>query len=93
MIVDKLYRGENLNELEIRTLLWNSPQVSEIEGYKRRWTQDIRTIVEIKNDLWEIDWECGLTEYQDNYYEVQPYRVKAETKVITTTVTEYIPIE
>ena len=92
-IVAKLYSGEKLTEREIRTLVWDSKQMAEIEGDKRRWTQDMRTIVDLNGELWEIDWESGLTEYQEDYYDHQPYRVEEHTRTITTTVTEYVPIK
>lgn len=63
------------------------------EGGSGRWTQSISTIFEIDSQLYCIDWERGLTEYQDNEYLYQPYKVRQEEKEVTTTIVSYIPME
>ena len=46
------------------------------------------TIIRVGDDLWEVPWEQGLTECQDNIYYTQPYRVERREKQIV--VTEYV---
>lgn len=90
-VVNKLKSGKKLNENEIATLVYEGFEVDEIKGDSYRWTQSIQTIINIDGELWEIDWQKGLTEYQENEFYNQPYRVvKREKQVI---VTEYVAVE
>lgn len=89
--IAKLKSGEKLNENEIATLVYERGEVDEIDGYSYRWTKSVETIIDIDGELWEIDWQKGLTEYQENEFYNQPYRVvKREKQVI---VTEYVAVE
>lgn len=81
--VAKLKNGEKLNEREIATLAYDGCRVDEIEGDNGRWTQGVTTIIDIDGELWEIDWARGLTEYQENEFYDQPYRVKKVEKKVT----------
>ena len=82
-IIEKLYAGELLSEQEIKKLLWTRKTVDEIEHGSGRWTENITTVLELKPDeLWAIDWERGLTEYQEDYYEYQPRRVVRKTRMV-----------
>ena len=89
--VIKLKSGDKLSEREIKTLVYDGVEVDEIEGDSGRWTQGVQTIIDIDGELWAIDWDRGLTEYQENEFYNQPYRVvKREKQII---VTEYIAME
>ena len=89
--VEKLKSGEKLSEGEIKTLVYDGVEVDEVEGGSGRWTQHIQTIIDIDGDLWAIDWNRGLTEYQENEFYDQPYRVaKQERQVV---ITEYVAVE
>lgn len=89
--VAKLKSGEKLSEGEIKTLVYDGVEVDEVEGGSGRWTQHIQTIIDIDGDLWAIDWNRGLTEYQENEFYNQPYRVvKQERQVV---ITEYVAVE
>lgn len=92
-VITKLINGDKLNESEIKTLLWKSHQVDELEGDCGRWTQRITTIVNINDELWAVDWDHGLTEHQESEYYNQPYRVQRVEKVVTRTEIIYEPIE
>ena len=99
-ILTDLYSSNRLSPPDIDYLLWHiSREVDEQDGDSRRWTQHVSTIVKIpktpdseeySDDLWRIDWDRGLTEYQENEYYEQPYRVVACPKTIE--VIEYKPI-
>lgn len=89
--VNKLKSGEMLNESEIKTLVYDGFEVDEIEGDSYRWTQSVQTIIDIDGELWAIDWQRGLTEYQENEFYNQPYRVEKREKQIV--ITEYIAVE
>lgn len=89
--VNKLKSGDKLSEREIKTLVYDGVEVDEIEGDSGRWTQGVQTIIDIDGELWAIDWDRGLTEYQENEFYNQPYRVvKREKKIV---VTEYVAME
>lgn len=86
-IYNKLINGEtNFSENDIEKLVDNY-SFKNIEGDSGRWTQYIQSICDIKGILVAVDWEKGLTEYQENYYGNTPYFVKPETKTII--ITEY----
>lgn len=43
------------------------------------------TIFKVSNRFFAIDWEQGLTECQENFYNEQPYEVIKKEKVVTVT--------
>ena len=89
--VTKLKSGEKLSERELMTLVYDGIEVDEIEGHSGRWTQGVQTVINIDGELWAIDWGRGLTEYQENEFSDQPYRVVKREKQIV--VTEYVAVE
>ena len=89
--VNKLKSGDKLSEREIKTLVYDGIEVDEIEGDSGRWTQGVQTIIDIDGELWAIEWYRGLTEYQENEFYNQPYRVVKREKQIV--VTEYVAME
>lgn len=94
-IIEKLYQGEVLLEKELKAIAlgWGYTEkeigdyefVNEIEGELNRWTQDMRTIFRVDDDYWCIPWQRGLTEYQENEFYDQPYRVAPKTEQIVVT--------
>lgn len=94
-IENKIINGEKLSEKELKYCAWGDvgTYVGEKEGDSGRWTQSMSTIFEIDNQLYCIDWECGLTECQENEYWEQPYKVKRVEKEVTTTVVNYVAME
>lgn len=87
-IVKKLKSGEKLTESELETLVYEGNEIAEIEGDSYRWTQSVQTIINIEGELWAIDWQRGLTEYQESEFYDQPYRVKKRERQIT--IIEYV---
>ena len=51
-IVAKLRRGEELDEYEIRTIVWRSHQVYEMEGEEHRWHREMFTVIDLDGELW-----------------------------------------
>lgn len=43
----------------------------------------MRTIFKYNGEYWAIDWRSGLTEYQENEYPSNPYRVERKERVVT----------
>lgn len=62
-----------------------------VEGNESRWTRAMDTIIKVGKDYWDIPWERGLTEYQENEYWEQPFRVKPVEKIVK--VTEWVVLE
>lgn len=94
-IENKIINGEELTEKELKYCAWGEvgEYIDEIEGYDHRWTKDMSAIFKIGDQLYRIDWEQGLTEYQENEYWEQPYKVRREEKIVTTTVVSYVAVE
>lgn len=95
-IIEKMYAGEKLSEKELSALVFADVEddceiVTESEGEESRWSRTIDTIIKVGEDYWDIPWERGLTEYQENMFWEQPFRVKPVEKVIT--VTNWVPLE
>lgn len=96
-IIEKLYQGEIIpkKELECLTIGYslcgcdelgnNYIFEEEIEGEDNRWTKDMRTIFRVGDDYWCLPWQRGLTEYQENEFYSQPYRVVPKTEQIVVT--------
>lgn len=89
-IIEKLYAGKNLNEYELKCLAYGDGDlgyewVDEVGYDSGRWTQSMKTIFKVGDDLWAIPWQRGLTECQENEFYDQPHRVIKKTRVITET--------
>lgn len=74
----------DLTEDELEAFNWELEYVDRIYGDNERWVRPVTTVIQIGQRYFAIDWFEGLTEYQSNYYEGQPYEVIPEEKVITT---------
>lgn len=94
-VENKIINSEKLNEHELEMCAWGEvgEYITEEEGDSSRWTKYMSTIFKIGDQMYCIDWEQGLTEYQENEYLKQPYKVRREEKTVTTTVIEYIAME
>ena len=51
------------------------------------------TVFEVKGRFFNIDWERGLTECQENEFYEQPYEVVGECHEKTIVVTNWIPVD
>ena len=94
-IENKIINNEKLTEEELEYCAWGDVgnPIDEVEGGSGRWSQSMSTIFEIDGQLYCIDWERDLTEYQENEYRNQPYKVRREEKVGTTTVVNYVEMK
>lgn len=81
--IKKINRGEELDINTIETLA-RCFAIEEIEGEDHRWTRSMTTIINYFDSYYAIDWQKGLTEYQEDYFCEQPYKVEKKEKVITT---------
>jgi hypothetical protein len=88
-IVDKILTGKCLTDEEVEFIVdcgLSEYSFSEEEGESSRWEQSMTTILKINDRYFAIDWERGLTEMQENYYDSQIAKeVIPVTKTITVT--------
>lgn len=89
IMVNKIDAGEKLSEIELRKIVYECNEISKDYGENRRWTRSVQSIVELCNRYFCIQWEEGLTEYQDNSFYEQPYEVKRHDYTKTIIVTEW----
>lgn len=94
-IIEMIEAGEKLTEDEIEAMVLDGQfRYFEEEICDTSWnTRRIHTIVRLNDRFFEIDWERGLTEMQDNTYYCQPYEVEGHTHTKTITVTEWAKID
>lgn len=92
IMASKILNKEELEEGEIEELVWDY-EVDRSTGDNRRWTRTVTSIVKLCGKYFSIDWEEGLTEYQENQYYNQPYEVVKHTYEKTITVTEWVAAE
>lgn len=86
-IEEKLEDGDYLSEDEIEQLCWDYPCVYQEEGDSGRWTTFITTVVEVNGKNYAINWQRGLTEYQENIFDNQPYECEITKEEVTITKT------
>ena len=77
----KILAGEELTEREVRDL--RDYEVDEVKGENRRWERHNQIIVEIDGRFFQVEFEEGLTEEQENEYwpQVAVEVVKKEKQV------------
>ena len=75
-IIKKIDEGEKLTEEEIADLLYEANFIEDdCNDELDRWTRTVVSIVEYKGRYFEIVWDQGLTEYQENSYDEQPVEI------------------
>ena len=92
-ILSKIDAGEKLTESELRELRWEFNEVETIYGENRRWSRSVRSILEIGERYFALDWEEGLTECQENEFYNQLVEVEKKEYTKTITVTEWNEIK
>lgn len=79
---------KEMSETELSTIAYNYSDyevVDTIEGDCGRWTQHITTIFKDGNKFYALEWERGLTEYQEDEFYWQPYEVEPYQETIVVT--------
>lgn len=86
---DKIIGGERLTAREVKDIIKENAYldyeiVEEISNGHGRWVEYMTTIIELGNgDYYALDWNRGLTEYQDNEFETQVATPVEKKEVIT----------
>lgn len=88
IMVKKIDAEEKLSENEMCRLI-SDYEIYRDVGENRRWLRSVRSIVKLCGRTFEIDWEEGLTECQENEYYEQPYEVFNNKKIIVSNITEW----
>lgn len=74
-ILEKVDKKEYFSEDEIENMFYDLEEFKEVCYEKGRWTMPMTTIFKVGNRFFCVEWEAGLTEYQENSYENQSYEV------------------
>jgi len=91
IMIKKIESKENLTEEELKTLVWEYEDESERdEGDCNRWTQSMTSYIKLLDRYFSLNWERGLTEYQENGFYDQPHEVIKHEYEKTMMVTEWI---
>ena len=78
---EAIINKKDLSEREFRNLL--DYEVDRSYGDNRRWTREVSSILKLCGHLFELDWDEGLTEYQDDVFLDLPYEVVKEEKQVS----------
>ena len=87
--IDSIAAGnkeDEFTESELTKMLWEElDEVDREEGEDLRWVKPVTSIFELCGRFFAIDWYEGLTEYEPDDVDSQPYEVTKHTKQITVT--------
>lgn len=92
-LLNKIDSGKNLTEDELQHLIWECEEVDRDYGDNGRWTRGVISVVELCGRYFEVYWEEGLTEYQENEYYNQPVEVEKKEYDKTIHVVEWVAKE
>lgn len=97
IMVHKIDNNEPLTEDELKALVCENYNVSRSQGEvarmigdSGRWTKTVSSVIELCGRYFEIDWEQGLTESQENEFLEQPYEVELRTSEKIMEVYEWV---
>lgn len=96
IVYSKIRNGELLTKDESERLVCGNSLAEIVEENKdpdtNRWTQNVETIIKLRDKYFAFRWQFGLTEYQENLYDLKPVEVFPNTYEKTITVTEWLPV-
>lgn len=95
-LVSKILNKEELSKRELSNLAEYS--IDSTYGENRRWTRSVTSICKLKDDegkdrFFELNWDEGLTECQENEFYEQPFEVAKKTYEKVVTLTEWVRVE
>lgn len=77
--------GDKFNEKEMWSMMDYFREIEVIYGDCEEWTQNMTTIFLIGDRYFALEWERGLTKYQEDWVDKQPYEVTRKTRVVEET--------
>lgn len=81
-LLKKIKKREDFTREELISLFDRLKEVDEKRYDKHRWYTPVETIFKVKDTYILLEWDEGLTEYQENEYGFNPYEVYYEEKTI-----------
>ena len=90
IMVHKIDNNEVLTKDELKALVCENYNVARMIGDSGRWTRAVSSVIELCGRYFEIDWEQGLTESQENEFLEQPYEVELRTSEKIMEVHEWV---
>ncbi|PXV88392.1 hypothetical protein C8E03_108119 [Lachnotalea glycerini] len=88
-LLSKIDSGDRLSERELKMLALEF-DIERIEGGNRRWQREVRSICQLGERTFAVDWQEGLTECQENEFWEQPIEVVKIEREKTINVIEWI---
>ncbi len=88
IMVQKIDNGESLTEEELGE--FKDFEIQNTKGDNRRWSRTVSSICELCGRFFNLIWEEGLTEYQENEFYDQPFEVEKRTYEKKITVAEWV---
>lgn len=88
IMVKKIDNYEDLTKRELHML--SEYAIDDEYGENRRWTRSVTSILKLQGRYFRLNWEEGLTKYQENEYFEQPVEVEKKEYQKTITVTEWV---
>ena len=89
LMLEKIDKNEELTEKELRRLVFEGNEVERSYEEDRRWSRTVHSYICISNRYFEIIWEQGLTEEQEDSFDTQPLEVHIYEYEKVTTVREW----
>ena len=90
ILEEKILNGIALTNREKRELTQEA--IEEVVNGSGRWTEYVTSILKFGDRYFAIEWQRGLTENQEDYYDdAYPYEVKLIKKRVI--VKEYVSLE
>lgn len=84
--IERYDTNNSFDEEELETIVDGLGEEVDVEfGENRRWSRIVKRITKICDRYFAFIYDEGLTEYQDNDYNYQPYEVRPIKKVVTIT--------
>ena len=65
-------------------------KIEQTYGDNLRWSREVKTICQLGDRYFCLNWNQGLTEMQEDEYDYQPYEVERHTYEKTIVVTEWV---
>lgn len=92
-MLDLIDSGVKLSEEKLQELTFEFNTVEETDGGDRRWSRTVTSVVKLKERYFEITWEHGLTEMQENEFYNQPLEVELYEYEQVAVVKEWKPVK
>jgi hypothetical protein len=90
-VIRRIDSKESFGEDELSELLWRLEEVDRKQYDDDRWTRPISSILRIGERFFQLNWDKGLTEYQEDYFDEQPFEVFCKEKVVVER--DWVPVE